>query len=70
MKEAFEADGIDKAPTHHIEYSKFWSVFFILVFFFGNLMILNTFIGILIEKFLEIKNSFSRYILNYLNYKI
>lgn len=60
MKESWEAVGLDKAPTEHYTLKKLWSIFFILVFFFGNLMILNTFIGILIEKFLEIKNSFSK----------
>ncbi len=56
--EAWEAVDVNYEPSHHGY--KFWSIFFILFFLVGNLMVFNTFIGVLIEKFIYIKDSFSK----------
>ncbi|KAL4506799.1 hypothetical protein ABPG72_001220 [Tetrahymena utriculariae] len=41
--------------------SKDWSVYFVFTFVVGNKMIFNSFIGVLIEKFTQIKNFYSPY---------
>lgn len=59
MTNAWDAVGIDKEPIRNK--NKWWSIFYIAHFFIGNLMVFNTFIGVLIEKFTYIKNTKGKY---------
>jgi hypothetical protein len=57
MFNAWDAIGIDQNTI--MNRNKWWSFFFIIHFFVGNLMVFNTFIGVLIEKFNAVKLSTS-----------
>jgi hypothetical protein len=59
MIEARDARGVDMQFVK--DYNKYWSIFFIFQFLFGFFMVFNSFIGILIENFLIIKEAFSPY---------
>ncbi|KRX06412.1 hypothetical protein PPERSA_05025 [Pseudocohnilembus persalinus] len=50
---AWQAKGVDLEPVKGN--NKNWTIFFIAYFIVGNLMVFNTFIGVLIEKFNYIK---------------
>ncbi|EGR33537.1 hypothetical protein IMG5_049970 [Ichthyophthirius multifiliis] len=50
-------------------YNKYWSYFFIIFFFIINILVINTFVGALIDKFSNINNKYYLYILNALQKK-
>ncbi|KAL4460880.1 hypothetical protein ABPG74_016352 [Tetrahymena malaccensis] len=62
MQQAYNATNvqINSIPGLSTQ-SKDWSIFFVFSFVVGNKMIFNSFIGVLIEKFTQIKNFYSPY---------
>lgn len=53
---AKDAVGRDIQPMQ--DYSKLWSLFFILYFLISNIMVFNAFTGVMVEKFNEINEKF------------
>ena len=51
--------GVDSEPVKNKH--KWWSLFFITHFFVGNLIIFNTFIGVLILKFNKVRKYYSEH---------
>ncbi|EAR86385.2 cation channel family protein (macronuclear) [Tetrahymena thermophila SB210] len=57
MGQANDARGVDLNPQQNQE--KEWSVYFIIYFILGNIMLFNAFTGVMIEKYIEIKKKFA-----------
>ena len=55
---AFDKYEINYLPKRN--YSMQWSIFFLIHFFIGNLMVLNAFIGVIIEKVIDVKTFLSK----------
>ncbi|KAL4512087.1 hypothetical protein ABPG72_005089 [Tetrahymena utriculariae] len=56
MGQANDARGVDLNPQQ--DQKKEWSVYFIIYFILGNIMLFNAFTGVMIEKYIEIKKKF------------
>ena len=41
-------------------YNRYWSVFYIVYFFIGNIMVFNAFTGVMVQKFNEITAKFGK----------
>ena len=49
-----DAREVDEQPE--IGYNKTWAVFFMVLFYIGKILLLNMFVGIIIENIMLIKN--------------
>ena len=54
MFDAIDAVGI--SLNSKFNYNRLWTIFFVVHFFIGNLMVLNTYIGILFEEYIKVEN--------------
>ena len=48
--------GVDEQPVENT--NRIWSIFFIVHFFIGNIMVFNAFTGVMVQKFNEINEKF------------
>ncbi|KAL4475096.1 hypothetical protein ABPG74_001792 [Tetrahymena malaccensis] len=53
---AQDAVGLNLQPIQ--DYNRYWSIFFIVYFFIGNIMVINAFTGVMTQKFNEINGKF------------
>ena len=59
-----DAIEVDTQPV--IGYNKSWSIFFLTLFFIGKILLLNMFVGIIIENIMLIKNHEGKKLYNFL----
>lgn len=49
-------DAVGHDKNIHYLHNVWWALFFVFHFFLCNLLVLNTFVGVLIEKYIDVKN--------------